>query len=555
MATSNSDMVIEGFICPECQQDMSSIELLQAHFELLHSKNKSAPFIEQKGFRNKIKTLFTSIDDQDTQTSPNYNTNPSYSTNLVPNSFIKQFLSSNQSEGTVTDHTSSFKKMRDHTIGRYVIQTNKLLITLDKLITFDVSAITDEAKRDAHYKSIVPWIKDVHVNLCPNCAKSFNILYRKHHCRLCGAIMCNQCSQFISYTSAKELTDPESFNDISMNDPESTNQPAELKLRRSDSITSLNSYFFKSTKTHNDHTTRKSMDPKLTSKIQLSQVFIRLCFDCSNLLKKKYKSSRDKMVKPSFVSHYDELMVCLNGAARLHPVYSKMSQSLNLGETTYQLSNAEEMRSKLIKLYQKAESLSGLILKSENSIKEIPNKTKDSNDASNIKNRDQLKLQRNIRMYVVNYLKENSFSLGQLPTKELYLSLKAQREENLREEMNRIEYEQQIQKHQIAEVARRKQMSKWTHNRVEENHQIKKEPTISIDNSVGWVGGQNIDIIENNENSLSHGDDNEQQKALRIQIQLVEGYLDDALKQNKYEEADLLQKNLNELLNMQEKCG
>lgn len=37
-------------------------------------------------------------------------------------------------------------------------------------------------------------------------------------------------------------------------------------------------------------------------------------------------------------------------------------------------------------------------------------------------------------------------------------------------------------------------------------------------------------------------------EALRIQIQLVEGYLEDALKANRREEAQLLQKNLNELL-------
>merc|ERR1712127_483244 len=104
------DVVIEGFICPECQQDMSSIELLQAHFELLHSKNQSIPLNEQKGFRNKIKTLFTSTDDQDIPISPNYNQNHSYSTNLVPNSFIKQSLSSNQSDGTVVEHTGYFKK-------------------------------------------------------------------------------------------------------------------------------------------------------------------------------------------------------------------------------------------------------------------------------------------------------------------------------------------------------------------------------------------------------------------------------------------------------------
>ncbi len=44
LSNSNSDaqissLIIEGFICPECQQDMSSIELLQAHFQLVHSNS------------------------------------------------------------------------------------------------------------------------------------------------------------------------------------------------------------------------------------------------------------------------------------------------------------------------------------------------------------------------------------------------------------------------------------------------------------------------------------------------------------------------------------
>ena len=40
--------------------------------------------------------------------------------------------------------------MRDQTIGRYVIQMNKLLITLDRLITIDLNHINDEAKRDGN---------------------------------------------------------------------------------------------------------------------------------------------------------------------------------------------------------------------------------------------------------------------------------------------------------------------------------------------------------------------------------------------------------------------
>ena len=30
-------MIIEGFICPECQQDMSTADMLRNHFELVHS--------------------------------------------------------------------------------------------------------------------------------------------------------------------------------------------------------------------------------------------------------------------------------------------------------------------------------------------------------------------------------------------------------------------------------------------------------------------------------------------------------------------------------------
>lgn len=37
-----SDLIREGFICPECQKDLTCFELLQAHFEIEHAnKGKS----------------------------------------------------------------------------------------------------------------------------------------------------------------------------------------------------------------------------------------------------------------------------------------------------------------------------------------------------------------------------------------------------------------------------------------------------------------------------------------------------------------------------------
>ena len=42
-------------------------------------------------------------------------------------------------------------------------------------------------------KSIVQWQPD-NAEICPICTKRFNIVNRKHHCRLCGRLMCSESS-------------------------------------------------------------------------------------------------------------------------------------------------------------------------------------------------------------------------------------------------------------------------------------------------------------------------------------------------------------------------
>ena len=58
--------------------------------------------------------------------------------------------------------------------------------------------------------------------------------------------------------------------------------------------------------------------------------------------------------------------------------------------------------------------------------------------------------------------------------------------------------------------------------------------------------------MTNLSNSCSKLNGSDSENALKIQIQQVECYLDDALKNNKYEEAAILQNNLNELLDQLE---
>lgn len=52
-------------------------------------------------------------------------------------------------------------------------------------------------------KSVVSWVNDADVPFCPDCGNKFNIRNRRHHCRLCGSIMCRKCMEFIPLPLAR----------------------------------------------------------------------------------------------------------------------------------------------------------------------------------------------------------------------------------------------------------------------------------------------------------------------------------------------------------------
>ena len=54
---------------------------------------------------------------------------------------------------------------------------------------------------------MVPWVADDDAKLCFICKKSFTIARRKHHCRLCGLLICGKCSEFLPLSSAGEQSD------------------------------------------------------------------------------------------------------------------------------------------------------------------------------------------------------------------------------------------------------------------------------------------------------------------------------------------------------------
>jgi hypothetical protein len=51
----------------------------------------------------------------------------------------------------------------------------------------------EDAAGDVGYK-LPAWVPDDQVTECPVCFNSFSTFFRKHHCRLCGKVICGPCS-------------------------------------------------------------------------------------------------------------------------------------------------------------------------------------------------------------------------------------------------------------------------------------------------------------------------------------------------------------------------
>ena len=63
-------------------------------------------------------------------------------------------------------------------------------------------------QRKEFEKSVVEWVDETMVPLCPGCGGGFGLFRRRHHCRLCGGVLCGPCSLGLSGTQCVELSEP-----------------------------------------------------------------------------------------------------------------------------------------------------------------------------------------------------------------------------------------------------------------------------------------------------------------------------------------------------------
>ncbi|XP_036594219.1 rabenosyn-5 [Trichosurus vulpecula] len=384
--------VREGFLCPLCLKDLQSFYQLQSHYEEEHSS-------EDRDVKGQIKSLVQKakkaknklLKREDDRSEPGTQGYESFSYGGVD-----PYMWEPQELGAVRSHLSDFKKHRAARIDHYVVEVNKLIIRLEKLTAFDRTN-TESAKVRAIEKSVVPWVNDQDVPFCPDCGNKFSIRNRRHHCRLCGSIMCKKCMELISLPLASKLTS--ASKEASMTSHTSPNQsPNSIHGSRRGSISSVSSV-------------SSVLDEKDDERI-------RCCGHCKDALLKREQQIDEKEHTPDIVKLYEKLRICMEKVDQKAPEYIKMAASLNAGETTYSLEHANDLRVEVQKVYELIDALSKKILTLGLNQEPQPHPRA-------------LQLQRMIRYSATLFVQEKLLGLMSLPTKEQYEELKKKRKQEI----------------------------------------------------------------------------------------------------------------------------
>ena len=131
-------------------------------------------------------------------------------------------------------------------------------------------------------------------------------------------------------------------------------------------------------------------------------------------------------------------------------------------------------------------------------------------------------------MYAINYLKEFSFTLSILPTADEYEKLVEQKRKFLLEEIQR----ESLEKLKLYEMDAKRQQLKGNYSNTNNSSSTALQGTF-INNSDGWVPTMNNEI--------------ETDDPIKLQIKVVENYLEEARRQGRYEEIEIFENNLQEL--------
>ncbi|TRY75257.1 hypothetical protein TCAL_10088 [Tigriopus californicus] len=417
--------VKEGFLCPICMEDLGDVIQLQVHFEEKHSKEDPVFIQGLKDLFGKAKrrvlnseAFKTNLPDlqAEQKTWDSLIEVQSLDSNIHPASGLhSSHWEDPDLKKLKTSHTSVFLEERRKRQGRNK-RTNQVLIRLEKLVR---NYPHDPAKRRVHEQKIVPWIDEDNVKLCPNCAKRFNFARRKHHCRLCGGVICNDCSTPTSLDLAKKVTQP-----IADEDDQATRNIVEDPM---DSEPNGNSSFMAklgnltpNKRSGSQESINSIMSNVLDLKVKDDQ--LRTCLLCAEILSNEAQRLDAITQDTLLVRLYEQLKNHMREGSEISLEYCRMAHSLNSGEEDYQLDEAKYLRVKVLKIAENIDILSRKISK----LGDTQNEETTTHRASPL----ELKLQQRIRAMAVDFIKDTLISkIPVLVSEEEYDKIKRERKQ------------------------------------------------------------------------------------------------------------------------------
>lgn len=382
--------IIEGFLCPMCRQDLKNADRLMVHVEREHSDEQDVlqsfkeiftkPSLGSFALKSKNKFLTRSEGNFSRTHEGSPSGHGTHSTAAIDYSRYQSQqlkLSYVQDVGVDREHTAHFKSIRTPRVERYATETNKLIIRLHKLLT---DRPEEPLKRKQHEQQLVAWVDGNLVKLCPNCARKFNITRRQHHCRLCGSVMCNDCSRYLSVDVAASLADPSSANAAASALPLATDadDPANL----------------------------------------------RVCEHCLHLLENRKEAQDSRNARPQITKVYERIQDLKKDIRPDTVSYAKIIGKLFSGDSVFTLQDASVLRARIGKAAESIDTLSKGIL-------DIPTR-KGSREET---------LKKFVRLACIAYIKDEMLSLPPLPEES---ELKRIQNERRMETEMRIERERRL---------------------------------------------------------------------------------------------------------------
>uniref|UniRef100_A0A182P7W4 FYVE-type domain-containing protein n=1 Tax=Anopheles epiroticus TaxID=199890 RepID=A0A182P7W4_9DIPT len=488
--------ILEGFLCPICKCDLRTPERLTVHVEHEHS--------EEQDLLKSLKEIFSIARQgilkgkkrsaaggpggpEGTEPSPPRTFGAESgvaigSAGTANNPLLQPGAS--QPIGCTCEHMAYFKAVRSPRLERYAAETNKLIIRLDKLLD-GLPTEPDQKKR--HEQSKVPWIDGKLVKLCPTCAKSFGITRRQHHCRVCGSVMCDSCSRFLTLEEAGRLVNPTVISPTA----------ASAALDGSD--------------------TQAAAPPPNESN------HFRVCEHCMRLLMVRMEMQDWKRERPLLRQYYEALGRERVGIEPHIGMYRRILESLYEGDVIYRLSDVSTLREKIGRSAEKMDSVS-------KSLQALPTAPGSREEA----------LKKAIRLGCISYIKEQMLSIPPLPVEEEIKRIQARKRA---ETERRLERERRLA---LEAFERLELQAGETADR--QTGSSSSSSTASTAEMTNGRYGAAVSTMDNWSGTQTHGPaGGTTSDPLIDQINIVKGYIRQARAALRFDEVATLERNLSEL--------